>query len=98
MYNTHKPYANSEEKGHTHVESFKQAKRLVNLVLRKKIPYDLSPYLLESLYRLGEDDYAKKALEVLKNKKKKQRYYNKSGKNKRVKQKNYLKRYKNEKI
>ena len=71
VYNTHKPYHNGNIKGHTYVNTFKQAKRLVNLVLKRKIPYELNLYLIESLARLGEGSYEEKAWKLLENKKRK---------------------------
>lgn len=68
------------EEGHTHLESFKTAKMIVNLALNKLIPNHLSQYLLISLIRISEDtEYINKLKTLLNNKKNKiqQNYYNK---------------------
>ncbi len=68
------------EEGHTHLESFKTAKMIVDLALNKLIPNHLSQYLLISLIRISEDtEYINKLKALLNNKKNKtqQNYYNK---------------------
>ena len=63
--------------GHTHLENFATAKRVVGLSLAKKVPYDLSFYVLISLTRVNNDEkYLKKVHQVIANKQKKDRYVN----------------------
>lgn len=62
---------------HTHLENFATAKRVVGLSLAKKVPYDLSFYVLISLTRVNNDEkYLKKVHQVIANKQKKDRYIN----------------------
>lgn len=62
---------------HTHLDSMKQCCLLIQLSLEKRIPYDLSNYLLISLSRINDGSYKEKVLEVIQNKRKKDTYYNK---------------------
>lgn len=71
------------EDGHTHLESFKAAKMIIDLSINKSIPRHLSQYLLISLIRISEDEeYIRKLRELVGNKKNKtqQNYYNKNKK------------------
>ena len=52
VHNTKKEFAN----GHTHISNFHTAKFLIDMSIRKLIPYKVSPYLLESLMRLSNDE------------------------------------------
>lgn len=66
------------KKGHTHVQSFKQAEYLINMSIHKRVPHHLSPYMLTSLIRLSNDEeYTEKISQLLEVKKdRKQRYVN----------------------
>lgn len=72
LHNSSKEFAN----GHTHLESLKQCKLIIQLSLEKRIPQHLSKYLLTSLYRVNEGEYAYKVMELINNKRKKQVYVN----------------------
>lgn len=73
VHNTDKMF----EGGHTHLTSFKSAKYLVDLALHKSIPYHLDSYRLISLMRISQDEeYRAKILELVGNKKKKEKYIN----------------------
>ena len=74
IYNHAKPF----KEGHTHIEHYRTATWLVDLVIKKKLPYDLCRYHLESLRRLSTDEtYQRKIMELLESKKqRKQMYYN----------------------
>lgn len=65
---------------HTHLKSVKQAKLLIQYSLDKRIPRDLSLYLLISLLRINSGQYTKeyseKIEELIDNKKQRQIYYN----------------------
>lgn len=61
---------------HTHLDSIKQAKLLIELSLHKRVPNHLSRYLLISLYRINQGEYADKVNELVENKKRKQVYVN----------------------
>lgn len=63
---------------HTHVKNYRTSIWLVDLSLRKKSPYNISRYLLESLIRINSDDkYVRKLNEILDKKNtKKEIYYN----------------------
>lgn len=61
---------------HTHIDSFKQCKLLIELSIKKRIPMDLSRYLLISLYRINNGDYKAKIGTLIENKRKKDNYYN----------------------
>lgn len=79
VINKNKPF----EDGHTHLESFKAAKMIIDLAINKSIPRHLSQYLLISLIRISEDEeYIRKLRELVGNKKNKtqQNYYNKNKK------------------
>lgn len=62
--------------GHTHLDSFKQCKLIIQLSLERRIPKHLSKYLLISLYRVNEGEYAERVIEFANSKKKKQAYVN----------------------
>jgi len=62
--------------GHTHMKSMKCCRYLIQLSLEKRVPYNLSRYLLISLIRINEGEYTEKAQAVLDSKKKKQTYVN----------------------
>lgn len=62
--------------GHTHLDSLKQCKLIIQLSLERRIPKHLSRYLLISLYRVNEGEYANKVLDFANNKKKKPVYVN----------------------
>lgn len=73
VYNLDKPF----EEGHTHLTSFGSAKYLINLALRRSIPYHLDKYRLTSLVRISDDlCYQEKVQELISNKKQKLQYYN----------------------
>ena len=67
---------------HTHLKSIKQAKLLIQYSLDKRIPRDLSLYLLISLLRINSGnqskEYSEKVSEVIENKRQRQNYYNRS--------------------
>lgn len=64
---------------HTHLNNKGVALYLIGLSKSKKIPRDISRYLLISLIRVNSDrDYLKKLDELLNNKKKKASYRNKT--------------------
>lgn len=68
---------------HTHLKSVGQAKLLIQYSLDKRVPRDLSLYLLISLLRInsGADcpEYSRKISELIENKKQRQSYYNRAG-------------------
>jgi len=67
---------------HTHLENFATAKRVVGLSLAKKVPQNLSFYVLISLKRVNTDEkYLEKINQVLENHQKKQRYVNQQQQN-----------------
>lgn len=67
---------------HTHLESFGTAKRVVCLSLAKKVPQNLSFYVLISLRRVNTDEkYLEKINQVLENRQIKQRYVNQQQQN-----------------
>lgn len=73
IHNTAKEFKD----GHTHLNSFKSAKYLVDLVIHKSIPYHLDRYRLISLTRITEDEeYKRKIMELLQNKRPKSNYIN----------------------
>lgn len=73
IHNTAKEFKD----GHTHLNSFKSAKYLVDLAIHKSIPYHLDRYRLISLSRITEDEeYKRKILELLQNKRTKSNYVN----------------------
>lgn len=73
IHNTVKEF----QDGHTHLNSFKAAKYLVDLAIHRSIPYHLDRYRLISLSRITEDDiYREKILELVANKKIKLSYIN----------------------
>lgn len=62
---------------HTHLHSIQQCKLLIQLSIEKRVPHDLSRYLLISLTRVNNDEiYLKKINDLLENKRKKQVYFN----------------------
>ena len=72
---------NNEIEGfaHTHLDNLRTAEWLTSLSLCNKLPRDIPRYLLISLIRVNKDGlYREKAEELLKNKKKKERYINHS--------------------
>lgn len=73
VHNTVKDF----QAGHTHLNSFKSAKYLIDLALHRSIPYHLDRYRLISLSRITEDDsYKEKILELIRNKRDKMTYVN----------------------
>jgi hypothetical protein len=73
VHNTVKDF----QKGHTHLNSFKSAKYLIDLAVHRSIPYHLDRYRLISLSRITEDEkYKEKILELVGNKKNKLNYVN----------------------
>ena len=72
LHNTDKEFS----QGHTHLNSFKIAKYLIELITYKRIPRHLSKYLLVSLIRVSDDtEYQRKINELISNKKRKQNCY-----------------------
>ena len=71
LINTSLPYG-----AHTHLDSRKQAEKLIQLSKEKRIPRDLSRYLLISLARINEGEYRKKIMELVENKARKQKFVN----------------------
>lgn len=62
---------------HTHIRNFKTAVFIANLSEKKRIPHHLSTYLLVSLFRISDSpEYSNKINELIKNKSKKEYYYN----------------------
>jgi len=61
---------------HTHLRNFKTAKYLVELSIYKRLPLDLSNYLLISLQRINDGEYKAKIEELRVNKRRKTQYYN----------------------
>jgi hypothetical protein len=62
---------------HTHIKNLKACKWLIELSLKKKVPYDINKYFLVSLSRINDnEDYLRKINDLLKNKKKKEYYFN----------------------
>ena len=62
---------------HTHLESWKMAMKLISYSMQKKVPHDLSRYLLISLLRINDDEeYCRKIEDLLDNKKRKDMYFN----------------------
>ena len=73
VHNTLKDF----QSGHTHLNSFKSAKYLIDLALHRSIPYHLDRYRLISLSRITEDEsYREKILELIQNKREKMSYIN----------------------
>lgn len=73
VHNTTKEF----QSGHTHLNSFKSAKYLIDLSIHKSIPFHLDRYRLVSLSRITDDEiYKQRILELLNNKKPKQGYVN----------------------
>lgn len=69
---------------HTHLENYATAKRVVGLSLAKKVPHDLSFYVLISLTRVNNDEkYLEKVHQVIENRQKKQKYINQQQQSKR---------------
>lgn len=67
-----------ENFAHTHINNYNACVWLIKLSLSKKVPYNISKYLLISLIRINSDEkYLKKLNEVLDKKRtKKENYYN----------------------
>ena len=62
---------------HTHLEREETAKWLIELSLKKQLPCDLARYLVISLLRINDDyNYCRKINDLIKNKKRKERYIN----------------------
>ena len=62
---------------HTHIDNFQTAKYIIRLSLQKRIPHDLSRYLMISLKRINDDEvYLRKINDLLENHKKKDMYIN----------------------
>lgn len=77
IHNTAKEFKD----GHTHLNSYKSARYLVDLAIHKSIPYHLDRYRLISLIRITEDEeYKGKILELLQNKRSKDNYINRGRK------------------
>ena len=73
VHNTDKKF----EDGHTHLTSFKSAKYLIDLALHRSLPYHLDTYRLISLMRISiDEEYRAKIMELVSNKKRKDRYVN----------------------
>lgn len=73
VHNTGKEFS----EGHTHLDSFKSAKYLIDLAIHKSIPHHLDRYRLMSLVRISEDaGYQMKIMELVTNKKNKTSYVN----------------------
>lgn len=53
------------EEGHTHVKNFKTAKFIIDLAIHKSIPHHLNIRILESLYRISDDDTYRKNIKKL---------------------------------
>lgn len=70
---------NAEMEGfaHTHLDSIKQCRLLIQLSLEKRAPHDLSKYLLVSLTRVNDDEvYLRKINDLIEKKRKKPEYFN----------------------
>ena len=66
------------ERGHTHINTFKQAQYLIDCALNKKVPDKVNKYFLVSLSRIITDKKHKEHIErKLYNIGTKQQYYNK---------------------
>ena len=61
--------------GHTHLHTLKQAKMLIEYSLHNRIPNHLSRYLLISLYRINDGEYAEKIMTLIKTKENKTSSY-----------------------
>lgn len=61
IHNTNKEF----EKGHAHVKSFHKAKSLVDLAVRKKLPYTPRVWEIECLLRIVNDNTYKNKLRSL---------------------------------
>ncbi|MCT4634420.1 MAG: hypothetical protein N4A76_17040 [Firmicutes bacterium] len=76
VHNSNYPF---KEK-HTHLRNFNAAKKIISLAISKRIPRDLSDYLLTSLLRISDDEnyehHLSELLEVRTTKGKKLRYVN----------------------
>lgn len=85
VINKHKEFRN----GHTHITNYNTALWLIKLSEHKSLPHHISPYLLESLIRINEDETYVRHLQELQQAKKSKRkdyFYNKGNyryKNKR---------------
>lgn len=72
LHNSEKHFS----EGHTHLDSMKQCRMLIQVSIEKRLPRDLPRYLLISLYRINEGAYTDKIEALINNKKKKQTYVN----------------------
>lgn len=73
IHNSRKEFKN----GHTHIESFRVAKEIVDSVIEEKIPNHFSIYFLISLIRISDDEeYIERINKRIKSKRKKQNYIN----------------------
>ena len=61
VINKKKPF----KEGHTHIENFKTAKYLIDMVIHQRMPYHLPIYLLISLQRLSDDAHYIERIEGL---------------------------------
>lgn len=68
------------KQGHTHLRSFTQAKRAIDLCIAEKVPQNSSIYYLKSLLRLSKnkkyEDRLLELIEVRETKGRKERYLN----------------------
>ena len=66
-----------EDFAHTHIRNLSACKWLIELSLKRKVPYDINRYFLISLSRINNDEnYLRKINDLLENKKKKEYYIN----------------------
>lgn len=80
LFNTNLPF----EEAHSHLNNFKAAKYLIQLMTKEKLPNDLDLYRLESICRVCDrNEYREKAKNLLKLKKGKdiKKYINVKAKN-----------------
>mgnify|MGYP000431202029 CR=1 FL=1 len=61
VHNTNKKFEN----GHTHIRSFKKAKSIIDLAVRKKMPNTPRKWEIECLLRIVKDEKYKKKLRSL---------------------------------
>lgn len=73
VYNTRKEWEN----GHTHINSLKQAKYLIDCCIKYKVPEKVNKYFLVSLTRITNDKkYKERIQRKIDNIASKQNYYN----------------------
>lgn len=62
---------------HTHIRNLSACKWIIELSIKHKVPHDINKYFLVSLSRINNDEnYLRRINDLLKNKKKKDYYYN----------------------